>query len=169
MFTTPMTPRAARVIGEAVDVAMENGDITVRPDHLLTLLLDDMSRTIVGDMLESFEHVTLSELKLAQSIWEAQELLPQPLDDVFVSSPAFDETFLTVVRKAEEVLSFGETHVDLEHLLLGVALEPLALAGRFLAIRGADHVRLRQRLIHLREERRDSLVIAELEYQLARV
>lgn len=149
MFTFPMTPQAEGMIREAASYAIENGDTSVRPDHLLRSLLVGKSCTIVGALLDGFEDVTIDTLTAEQPIWELEGLVPPALGggDMFKASPDFDAAFRKLMELAGNEAGIergGE--IDLEHLLIAVALEPSNPSGRFLAIRGADFVALRRNL-----------------------
>lgn len=70
------------------------------------------------------------------------------------SPPEFDAACVRAVEHAvnETRLTFGGDVVGVEHLLVGVAMEPNGLAGRFLAKRGADFVTLRKLSVRLADQ-----------------
>lgn len=164
MFTsTRMSLQASVAISEAHRYALENGDCTVRPDHLLRALLEGARYTVVGELLAAFQSITLELLLLSQAFWEVIGLVPRMDDEaIFSGSPAYDDAFQRVIELAarEADTARGGT-VDLQHLLIGIACEPTSLACSFMLgvqcrqndrrtdICAADYVALRIQLSRL--------------------
>lgn len=161
-----MSRWARCVANDAVVYAMENGDITVRTEHLLMSLIDGMSDTVIGELLAPFEGITVEGVLREQAVWRSHGHIPGPLGrEQFKATPKFDHVVLNAIRRgSDEAAAHWEGELTLPYLLMGIALEPNGVGGRFLALNGADYVYLRDAI----EKRRRRIGDMQLERMLGR-
>lgn len=146
-----MTPDAKAAIEQACDFTAAWEDSATRTEHLLLALASPE------------EGLPSQALALRSVRWgEIVALLESREDSTGTSDassdpvPRFDGSFLKVLELAQEEAKRPESLeygvVDVEHLLIAVALDQSGLAGRFLTRRGADYAVLRSLLRRLRHE-----------------
>jgi len=146
-----MTPDAKAAIEQACDFTAAWEDSATRTEHLLLALASPE------------EGLPSQALALRSVRWgEIVALLESREDSASMSDASsdpvlrFDDSFLKVLELAQEEAKRPESLeygvVDVEHLLIALALERNGLAGYFLTRRGADYDVLRLLLRKLRRE-----------------
>lgn len=136
------TDRARRVVVLAQEEARELGHGSVGPEHVLLGLLA-VGQGVAAVALESLG-ISLRETR--ERVGEIAGRGQDPPAGTVPFTPAARQLPEGALREAQRL---GHDYVGTEHLLLALPCEGDGVAARVLAAQGADHARVRERVLDL--------------------
>jgi ATP-dependent Clp protease ATP-binding subunit ClpB len=139
------TIKSQEALAGAVRIAQAHGNPQVKPEHLLTALLEDADGIAVAILRKLGTDTAPLTNKLEQSIGA----LPVIKGATAEAPPIASELAAVLNNADQEARSRGDDYVSTEHMLLALAAHPGG-AGDALRSVGADHERIAQALTEVR-------------------